>query len=153
LQALAVPFREKKNACEPASISRACESYQELAIRVAGTAPVTAQSPPETEAVMKAQMLAFSVLAMASGSAFAAGYTTPDQIAAETGLTARQVAMVLGPSTAYPEYLTSYDWVSTRLYKALGEQRYEELRAAAARDTRLPARLEARVDHRPRPQS
>ncbi len=50
-------------------------------------------------------------------------------LAAATGLSDRDVQMVVGAHTAYPQYLTSYDWARRRFVKALGQERYRELMA------------------------
>ena len=50
-------------------------------------------------------------------------------LAAASGLTERQVQMVIGAHTAYAEYRTSYDWARQRFVKALGKDRYDELMA------------------------
>ena len=50
-------------------------------------------------------------------------------LAATTGLSERQVQMVVGGHTAYAEYLTQYDSSRRRFIRALGEQRYRELMA------------------------
>ena len=56
-------------------------------------------------------------------------------LAAATGLTERQVQMVVGAHTAYAEYRTSYDWARQRFVRALGVQRYNAL--MAGREIRL----------------
>ena len=50
-------------------------------------------------------------------------------LSAATGLTERQVQMVFGAHTAYPEYLSSYDWARRRMVQVLGQQRYDDLMA------------------------
>lgn len=50
-------------------------------------------------------------------------------LADATGLSERQVQMVIGAHTAYPEYLTQYDWAKRKFVRALGKERYEELMA------------------------
>ena len=92
---------------------------------------------------MKARTLAFATLTLASSSAFAA-YTTPAEIAAETGLTARQVSMVLGSSTAYPEFVTSYSRTYEKLQRALGDERLRQL--LVANGIRPRGQLLARVE-------
>ena len=78
---------------------------------------------------MKARTLAFAMLALASSSVFAA-HTTPAEIAAGTGLTAREVSMVLGSSTGYPEFVTSYTKLYAKLHRALGDERMRQLLVA-----------------------
>lgn len=67
------------------------------------------------------------VFALVAAPAFAGNFLSPQELAAETGLTARQVSMVLGPHSAYPEYLSSYSIVRDRFIRAVGQQRYNEL--------------------------
>ncbi len=68
------------------------------------------------------------LFASAPGLIFAADPSAQIRdLAAATGLTARQVQMVVGARTAFPEYRTSYDRVEKRFIKALGEQRYSAL--------------------------
>jgi hypothetical protein len=63
-------------------------------------------------------------------AAFAvAPVATLSDLASVTGLTERQVKMVVGAHTAYPEYLRSYDWTRRKFVHALGEQRYDDLMA------------------------
>jgi hypothetical protein len=50
-------------------------------------------------------------------------------LAAATGLSERQVKMVVGAHTAYSEYRTSYDWARRRFVQVLGARRYNELMA------------------------
>ena len=50
-------------------------------------------------------------------------------LAAATGLSERQVKMVVGGHTAYSEYRTSYDWARRRFVQVLGVRRYNELMA------------------------
>jgi hypothetical protein len=68
-------------------------------------------------------------LALSPGLAFAGPSLHIRDLAAATGLTERQVQMVLGARTAYAEYRTSYNWAEKRLVKALGEARYNDLMA------------------------
>jgi hypothetical protein len=82
-------------------------------------------------------MLAFATLALASSSVFAAR-TTPADIAAESGLTTREVSMVLGSSTGYGEFVTAYSRAYTRLHRALGDERMQQLMAANGISLRAP---------------
>ena len=68
-------------------------------------------------------------LALMPGLAFASPPLQIRDLAAATGLSERQVQMVVGAHTAYAEYLTSYDWARRRVIKTLGEERYRELMA------------------------
>jgi hypothetical protein len=71
--------------------------------------------------------LSLVLLALTATPALAAGYLTPAELAQETGLTQRQVGMVLGPRTAYPEYLSAYSFARDKFIRAVGKQRYEDL--------------------------
>ncbi|HZV23707.1 MAG TPA: hypothetical protein VFF93_08065 [Luteimonas sp.] len=73
------------------------------------------------------------LLAVVPGLAAAAPPSTQIRdLSAATGLTERQVQMVVGAHTAYAEYLTSYDWARQRMIKVLGRQRYDDLVAGRA---------------------
>lgn len=73
---------------------------------------------------------------------------TIDLLARASGLTERQVRMVLGNPTAYAEYQSSYSQVDRRFRKAIGEQAYRDLkenRQLSARDAQhLFALVQAR---------
>ena len=66
-------------------------------------------------------------LALTPGLAVAGSPLQIRDLAAATGLSERQVQMVVGGRTAYAEYRTSYNRVEKRFVKALGEQRYRDL--------------------------
>jgi hypothetical protein len=68
-------------------------------------------------------------LALAPGLAFAGSPLQIRDLAAATGLNERDVQMVLGAHTAYPQYLTKYDWARRRFVSVLGQDRYEDLMA------------------------
>ena len=68
-------------------------------------------------------------LAVIPGLAFAAPPLQIRDLAAATGLSTRQVQMVVGAHTAYSEYLTTYDWARRRVISTLGEERYRDLMA------------------------
>lgn len=71
-----------------------------------------------------------AMIAAASFSTLAhAADTTVRQLADETGLTPRQVQMVLGARTAFPEYRTGYRFVEKQFKDALGAERYTDLMA------------------------
>ena len=79
---------------------------------------------------MKLKLTLGLLLAAASAPVFAVGPSAQVRtLAAATGLSEREVQMVLGARTAFPEYRTSYDRVEQRFIKALGEQRYDDLMA------------------------
>ena len=58
-----------------------------------------------------------------------AGSSMVRDLAAATGLSERQVQMVVGGRTAYGEYRTSYDRAEKRFIQALGQARYRDLMA------------------------
>ena len=59
-------------------------------------------------------------------SAASAQTVTVDEIAAESGLTNRQVAMVLGAPTAYAEYRTTFRHARDQMLRTVGQERYAE---------------------------
>lgn len=71
-----------------------------------------------------ALVLAFSAGAQASESA-----DTLQSLASQSGLTVREVQMVLGAHTAYAEYRTSYDRAEAKLVRAIGQDRLDEIAA------------------------
>jgi hypothetical protein len=68
-------------------------------------------------------------LALMPGLASASPPTQIRDLAAATGLNERDVQMVVGAHTAYPQYLTRYDWARRRVVATLGQERYRELMA------------------------
>ena len=68
-------------------------------------------------------------LALVPGMALAGPPTQIRDLAAATGLNERDVQMVMGAHTAYPQYLTRYDWARRRVINTLGEERYRDLMA------------------------
>ena len=66
-------------------------------------------------------------LALTPGLALAGSSLQIRDLAAATGLSERQVQMVVGGRTAYAEYRTSYNRVEKRFVEALGEGRYRDL--------------------------
>ena len=68
-------------------------------------------------------------LALTPGLALAASSLQVRDLAAATGLSERQVQMVVGARTAYAEYRTSYDRAEKQFIKVLGEERYRDLMA------------------------
>lgn len=77
---------------------------------------------------MKARLFALA-LALFGSSAMAETAIDLDVLAAESGLSTRQVAMLFGASAAYPEFKASYVQVKRQFTDAVGEQRYEALLA------------------------
>lgn len=74
-------------------------------------------------------------LALIPGMALAGSPTQIRDLAAATGLNERDVQMVMGAHTAYPQYLTHYDWARRRIVAVLGTERYNDL--IAGREIRL----------------
>jgi hypothetical protein len=83
---------------------------------------------------MKIKFAIFFLALAFSAQAFAGSSRSLRALADETGLTVRQVAMILGPSSAYPEYKASYSWVKSKFIEALGRSRYEALLAGRSGD-------------------
>lgn len=91
---------------------------------------------------MKARYFVLAMAAAFSANAFA----SEDIIGAlsqETGLTVRQVKMVVGPRSSHAAYLASYDQVQRRFVATVGQERYRELlvRQSARPVAQEPARL------------
>ena len=78
---------------------------------------------------MKTQLLIALALALASASAFADDRIDIQALAKQTHLSERQVRMVFTASTAFPEYLTSYERSERAVRQALGGQNPRELAA------------------------
>ena len=57
----------------------------------------------------------------------AAEYVTVEQLARETGLSERQVRMVVGARTSYADYRYTFDRTQRRFREALGADRYRDL--------------------------
>jgi hypothetical protein len=75
------------------------------------------------------------------------------QLARETGLTERQVKMVIGDRTPFAEYRTQYSRSVATLRSAIGDWRYDELMnnkrlADASMDTKASALLVALEENR-----
>ena len=94
---------------------------------------------------MKASLLALA-LALFGTTATAQTTIDLDVLAAESGLSQRQVGMVFGAHSAYTEYRASYAQVKRRFIESVGQQRYEALLAAykAQQDGRKVAASVAR---------
>ena len=83
---------------------------------------------------MKKQQL-FVVLALVFGSAAANAVEMLDldDVAARTGLSVKEVRMVLGAPTAFAEYRTKFRIAEQRVKGVLGEKQYRELAEAYKR--------------------
>ena len=80
---------------------------------------------------MKARFFALFVAATLS-TGVSAGDDVVGALARETGLSVRDVKMVLGARSGYAEYLASYDQTHKRFVKAIGKARYRDLMAGRA---------------------
>lgn len=78
---------------------------------------------------MKASLLALA-LALFGTTATAQTTIDLDVLAAESGLSVRQVGMLFGAHAAYPEFKASYTQVKRKFTHSVGQQRYEALLAA-----------------------
>ncbi len=67
-----------------------------------------------------------AVLAVAPLAAHASDNSVA-QLAEETGLTERNVRMVLGARTPYPEYRVEFNRVQRQFKEAIGERNYDRL--------------------------
>lgn len=56
-------------------------------------------------------------------------YVTVRQLALETGLSERQVRMVMGPHSGYADYRLNFDRTRKQFRQALGAERYQDLLA------------------------
>ena len=97
---------------------------------------------------MKARIIALIV-----ASAFSAGVAAQDDVigalSQETGLSTRDVKMVLGARSGYAEYLASYDQTQKRFVRALGKERYRELLAGRRVELLQPGQRMAYVEVKP----
>jgi hypothetical protein len=86
---------------------------------------------------MKTQCLTFAALMGLAAGASATDSLDLQQIADQTGLSVRQVRMVLGAPTAFAEYRTSYAGAAQRVKSIYGETRYRQLVQAYRGETQL----------------
>jgi hypothetical protein len=75
---------------------------------------------------MKLRLACLAVALMAVSAPSMAGDNTK-QLARETGLTERQVQMVLGNRTPFAEYRTSYQPSLEKMQAAIGKERYNQM--------------------------
>lgn len=85
--------------------------------------------------------IAFAVFTVIAANAAAQEEATLSELAFQSGLSEKQVAMVLGPSSAHAAYRTSYTRCKAQLVRSIGQQRYEQVAAAY----REPARRASNV--------
>ena len=76
---------------------------------------------------MKATFLTFALILAATPAFAGKQHIDLNDLAAETDMSARQVAMVLGASGAYPEFKASYAQMKSKFVAAVGQRRYEAL--------------------------
>ena len=79
---------------------------------------------------MKVQAVAMAVAMLVSGAAFAGGGSSSVDIAylaERSGLTERQVRMVLGPKVPFVEYRTTYSRARQKLINVVGSAELDEL--------------------------
>ena len=96
---------------------------------------------------MNARYLVLALAAAFSANAVA-GEDIIGALADETGLTKRQVKMVVGPRSSHAAYIASFDQVERQFVNAVGRSRYKELlaqRDAAPQATKEETRI-ASVD-------
>jgi hypothetical protein len=93
--------------------------------------PISGMEPDATRGDVMKRKLETCLLALAliPGMALAGSPTQIRDLAAATGLNERDVQMVVGAHTAYPQYLTRYDWARRRIVAVLGTERYDDLMA------------------------
>src|SRR5688500_8126262 len=82
---------------------------------------------------MKARIIAL-IVASAFSAAVSAQDNVIEALSQETGLSARDVKMVLGARSGFAEYQASYDQTKKRFVRALGKPRYEEIGRASCRE-------------------
>lgn len=73
--------------------------------------------------------LSLAILSGVSTNALAANRASAslEDLAAASGLTTRDVQMLLGARTPHPQYLTSYDRKRAQFVRAVGEEHFAEL--------------------------
>jgi hypothetical protein len=76
---------------------------------------------------MKMQLLVALALGFGSAAASAAELLDLGDVAQRSGLTVRQVRMVLGAPTSFAEYRTSFRTSEHKVKQVLGEKAYREL--------------------------
>ena len=76
---------------------------------------------------MKSKIAGLVIAIAAISPACATEYTSVKALSAQTGLSERQVRMVVGCPPCYVEYLTSYDRSREKFVKAIGKVNYDRL--------------------------
>lgn len=87
--------------------------------------PLAVVTSPEDPMNARTASLMAAVLAVAPLAAHADDSVS--QLARETGLTERNVRMVLGARTPYAEYRVMYDRIERQFKRAVGEDNYDRL--------------------------
>ena len=90
---------------------------------------------------MKAVLMFLSIMFCCSATA-AEPTSVLQALAAESGLSVRDVKMVVGARTGHAEYLASYDQTKRRFVRALGKSRYQALMAGEPIALRQPGQRE-----------
>lgn len=93
---------------------------------------------------MKARYVALALATVFSANAIA-GEDIIGSLADQTGLSKRQVKMVVGPRSSHAAYLASFDQVERQFVNAVGRERYKELLAQRDRKPAKPAQEEVRI--------
>lgn len=75
---------------------------------------------------MKTRLTFLFVVALAAAAPALAKKNNVEELAAASGLTTREVQMVLGTRTAFAEYRTSFNRARKQLIEAVGPERYRE---------------------------
>jgi hypothetical protein len=141
--------RTRRNLFVIARVSRVSDKYGLVTVRPRG--PVGRKRPhphagrdPSKEIAMKTRHFALALATLFSTNAFA-GEDIIGALADQTGLTERQVKMVVGPRSSHAAYLASYDQVQRQFVKSVGQERYKELLARRDAKAQEPAEAEARI--------
>jgi hypothetical protein len=79
---------------------------------------------------MNRKIVAVLAAVLLAGGANAGERVDIEALAQQSGLTARQVRMVLGAPTAFAEYRTSYRQAREKLRAAIGDEQLESLAAS-----------------------
>lgn len=75
---------------------------------------------------MKTRFTFLFLIALTAATPALAKRNNVDELAAASGLTTREVQMVIGTRTAFAEYRTSFYRARKQLIEAIGPERYQE---------------------------
>jgi hypothetical protein len=101
------------------------------------------RSPLDQEYIMKAKIAGVLIAIAAMAPAHAERLSDVRELAAYTGLSVRQVRMVIGTRTSFAEYPYTYQRSLEKFRKALGTENYEQL--MAGRPIKLDNGIEVQV--------